>query len=244
MEIDTFSLLLGFCGAALVGLTKTGVPGLGILVVPLMARVFPAKLSVGALLPMLICGDVFGVAYYRRHAQWNKLWGLFPCLIVGLAGGTLVLSKIDSAQLRPLLGCTVLGLVSLELLRRRFNWQNIPNQWWFVVFIGTLAGFVTTVGNAAGSIMGIYLLSKGLPKRQFMGTRAWYFLIVNCIKVPIFWRLGMITAETLRFDLYMAPMIAISALAGKMVLHKIPQGFFNWLVLSLAAVAALHLILG
>jgi len=244
MSMTIHTLLLGLCVAALVGLTKTGVPGLGTLAVPLMATLFPAKLSVGALLPMLICGDIFGVAFYRQHAQWDKLWGLFPSLIVGMAGGTVVLSRIENPQLRPLLGSLVLGLVTLEVLRRRFHWENIPNQRWFVIFMGTLAGFATTLGNAAGSIMGIYLLSKGLPKNQFMGTRAWYFLIVNVIKVPLFASLDMITADTLRFDLSMVPMIAVSAFAGKMLLYRLTQGLFTWVVLLLAAVAAVRLIVG
>ena len=91
--------------------------------------------------------------------------------------------------------------------------------------------------------MAIYLLSMGLDKDTFMGTRAWYFFIVNLSKVPIFLNLGMITQHTLRFDALMIPAIALGAFSGKVALSKIPQKFFNWIVLILAAIAALYLIL-
>jgi hypothetical protein len=244
MNPSAFSWVLAACSALLVGVSKTGVPGLGILMVPLMAMVFPAKLSVGALLPMLLTGDVFAVAYYRQHAQWRRLLELFPCVLVGIGIGTFVLSRTDSAQLKPFLGYFVLALLALELARKRFGWTTVPNQWWFVVLMGSLAGFATTVGNLAGPVMNIYLVSRGLLKNQFMGTTAWYFLIINACKVPIFWKLDMITADTLHFDLVMVPMIVLGALAGKWALPKIPQIFFNSIVLLLAAIAAFILIFG
>ena len=243
MEHSVLTWALGLAAGVLVGLTKTGVPGLGILIVPLMATIFPAKQSVGALLLMLIVGDVFAVTYYRRYTQWNRLWGLFPAVAVGIAAGAGTLSKIDSATLKPMLGWLVLGILGLELARQRFGWTDVPHKWWFVVGTGFLAGFTTTVGNLAGPIMSIYLISKGMPKHQFMGTAAVSFCIVNLCKVPVFAPLGMITGETLRFDLVAIPLIVVGALAGKWLLPRIPQKMFNLTVLILAAVAALRLIL-
>ena len=69
-----------------------------------MATLFRTKQSVGALLLMLMVGDVFAVTYYRRYTQWNRLWGLFPAVVVGIAGGAVTLSQIDSAMLKPTLG--------------------------------------------------------------------------------------------------------------------------------------------
>ena len=62
----------GGLAAFLVGFSKTGVPGLGIVIVPLMVMIFPAKQSVGALLIMLIVGDLFALGWYRHHADWKS----------------------------------------------------------------------------------------------------------------------------------------------------------------------------
>lgn len=234
--------ILGLCAALIVGLAKTGIPGVGILAAPLMVMVFPAKQSVGALLPMLILADVFAVVYYRQHTQWRRLIELFPSVIIGMVAGACVLANLDSTQLKPLLGGLILVLLLVELARRQFGWTDFPHQRWFVIMIGSLAGFATTVGNVAGPIMNIYLISKGLKKEHFMGTIAWYYFIINCTKVPIYLSLGMINSETLQFDSMVIPLIVIGALAGRWVFRKTSPALFNSIVLILAAVAAIRLL--
>jgi len=237
------NLLYGVAAAALVGFSKTGVPGLGILIVPLMAMLFVGKDSVGALLPMLILGDLFALAYYRRHARWEQLWRLLPWVVVGMIPGGLVLWKLDNKSFIPFLGGMVLVLVALELARRKFRFDRVPQAWWFVAGAGFLCGFATTVGNVAGPIMGIYLLSMGLGKKEFMGTGAWYYFIVNSLKIPIFLAIGIINRPTLTFDLWAIPVIAVGALIGAKALPRIPQKVFDGAVIFLAAIAALRLVL-
>lgn len=235
--------VLGVCAALIIGLTKTGVPGIGILAVALMVMVFPAKQSVGAVLPMLIVGDLFAIAYYRRHAQWKRLFELFPCVIAGIAVGTFVLARMEGSCFKPFLGGLILVLLAVELLRQRLGWSNVPHKLWFVVLMGSLAGFATTVGNAAGPIMNIYLISKGLTKDKFMGTIAWYFFIFNCIKIPIYLSLGMINSETLRFNVFMIPMIVLGAVTGRWLLKRISSDLFKKIVLVVAAIAALWILI-
>jgi uncharacterized protein len=235
--------LIAAAAAVLVGLNKTGLPGCGILAVPLMAFVFPAKLSVGALLPLLIAGDICAVIFYHRHAQWKKLLELFPCVLGGIVAGTLVLWKINSAHLKPVLGVLILLLVLVEIWRRYARRGDFPHKMWFTVLMGSLAGFATTLGNAAGPIMNIYFISKGFKKDEFMGTIAWYFLIFNCVKIPIYLGLGMIGPITLKFDLVMLPAVLTGALAGRLLLGVIPQKAFNIIIMFLAAAAAIRLLI-
>ena len=234
--------LLGITAGLIVGLAKTGFPGCGILAVPLMVMIFPAKLSVGALLPLLIAGDICAVVYYHQHARWKKLLELFPCVLGGIALGTFVLWKIDSVQLKPILGGLILVLLALEIVRKRLDLNDFPHRAWFVVLMGSLAGFATTIGNVAGPVMNIYFISKGFQKAEFMGTMAWYFLIFNCIKIPIYTKLDMINQATLRFDLFIIPAVICGALIGRLVLKMVPQKAFSFIVLFLAAVAATRLL--
>ena len=91
MVLTSEQWLVGSCAALLVGITKTGLPGIGILVIPLMAAVFGGRLSVGATLPLLIFGDIFAVLWYHQHARWDNLRNLVPWLVIGIAVGTGVL---------------------------------------------------------------------------------------------------------------------------------------------------------
>ena len=239
------SYLLGWCSAILVGLSKTGLPGVSIPSILLMTEIFAhdARLAMGAMLPVLLVGDVFAVRWFRHHARWDRLWRLFPAVAAGIVLGWYVLKALEEGNdLRPIIGWLILGLLAVEACRWWFAWEHVPRQWWFVGGVGLLAGFSTTVAHAAFPVMTIYLLSQELPKREFIGTAAWFFLILNLIKVPIYAQEGMITSETLRFDLWVAPAAVVGGLLGVFVLGKLPQKVFNVLALSLAALAAVRLV--
>lgn len=244
MEWTWVSVSLGVGAALLVGFSKTGMPGAGIPAVALMAEAFGAdtKLSVGAILPILIVGDLFAIAYYRRHAEWKRLAELAPFVIVGMLPGYVVLRYIPHDWLRVLIGSIILALLALQVFRHFFAREKMPDQNWFVALTGVVAGFGTAVGNAAGPIMSIYFVSRKFDKQQFLGTAAWFFFLVNVSKIPFYAYLGMITPQTLKFDLLLVPIVAVAAIAGAMALKKIPQRTFNILVLVLAAVAAVRLV--
>jgi uncharacterized membrane protein YfcA len=242
MNLTADQWALGVVAALLVGFVKSGVPGLGILIVPVMAAVFPAKQSVGVLLPMLVAGDLFAVAYYRRHALWPQIWRLLAGVAPGMVLAVWTLRFISDGQLKSLLGGMILVLVGLELARQKFSWQ-VLHHWSVSALAGVVTGFATTVGNLAGPVAAVYFVSKDLDKKAFLGTFAWLFLILNATKLPIFAGLGMITPASLWFDALMLPAIAVGAVAGRWALPRIPETLFARLVLILAAVAGLQLLL-
>ena len=234
--------VLAVVTAILVGIAKTGVSGMAILVVPLIAMVFPAKESVGALLPMLITGDILAVLYYRRHARWGQLFKLIPGVAAGMLGGAVFLGRLDNESMRIFLGVFVLLLLFLELTARYLKLKEFKKLHTFAFLIGVMAGFGTTVGNSAGPIMGIYLIMMGLDKKQLMGTGAWFFLIVNTSKLPIFFYHDMIGADTLRFFAYMVPFVILGTYFGRRLLAVLSQKIFDFLVLMFAALSSLWLL--
>lgn len=231
----------------LAGFSKTGIPSIGILSVTLMALAFETKASVGILLPMLIVGDLFAVAYYRRKAIWKHLLVLIPWVLIGIIIGFFVLNWSDNRILQVLIGVIVLILLFIHIVKSRLDErleQMIDKARWFSPLLGVLAGFTTMIGNAAGGIMSIYLLSKRLDKTAFVGTGAWFFLFVNVIKVPFYLHLGLISSETLIFNSWMVPAIVAGAVTGIFVLKRIPQTWFQRIVIALTAIGAIRLIIG
>jgi uncharacterized membrane protein YfcA len=238
-------LILGLC-AFLVGVSKTGIPGFGILVVPLVASVLPAKTSVGVLLPMLIFADLFAAGYWRYHAQWKHLLRLIPWALSGIIVAFFVMDKITDEQLKPIIGIIVLAMLALRYRKKIFRTDNsedkIPTHRAFAPTMGILAGFTTMMAHAAGPVMTIYLLAMKMPKKKFVGTTAWFFFIINWLKVPFSTKLQLITLETLKLDLCLFPLIFLGAVAGIFALKRIPQKIFDILVLVLAAAAAIKLL--
>ncbi len=246
MDFGWAQIVIGIMVALLVGFSKTGIPAAGIFSVTLMALAFPVKDSVGILLPMLITGDIVAVSFYRKQVVWKHLISLIPWVLIGIIGGYFVLRAIDSAHLKILIGVLVISLVALHLIRAKWGdsfLSRFMTSMWFSAFIGILAGFATTVGNAAGGVMAIYLLSKNLPKHQFVGTGAWFFLSVNLLKVPFNLQLGLITLHSLVFNLWLVPVILVGTWIGIKLLPKIPQKYFQTVILLLSVIGAIELML-
>jgi uncharacterized membrane protein YfcA len=236
-------IVVSLC-AFLVGVSKTGIPGMGILVVPLMAGVLPARSSTGVLLGILILADLFAAGYYRQHANRHHLLKVLPPAFAGIVAGYFAMKVVTDEQLRPIIGVIVLVLLGMNYLRMRLGAKDgsVPIRGYFAAGLGFMAGVTTMMANAAGPVMTIYLLAMRLPKMEFVGTSAWFFFIVNSLKVPFSAKLQLMTGQSLLLDLIMLPLIAVGAITGILLLKKIPQKMFEVLIQILAAAAAIKLL--
>jgi uncharacterized protein len=241
-----FSLQQWFLVAAIalmIGASKGGVPGVGILVVPLMANIFPAKVSTGILLPMLLMADGFAVMYYHRHADWKLLRQLLPSSILGIGLSALFMNYLDDQQVKFCIGLIILCMVLIMLLREMgYIQQNLPKTFLFTSCIGVSVGCATMLANAAGPIAGLYLLALGMEKNEFIGTRAWFFLLINAIKVPFSISLGLISKSSLIFNFQCLPLIIIGVFIGIATVKKISPKLFSRLVILLAAISAVRML--
>ena len=235
--------LLAIVAAVIVGFSKAGIGGLGMLAVVIFAQLMPAKQATGMVLPLLCFGDVVATAVYRQHAKWRHIFRLFPWTAAGVLIGYFALDRIDERQARLLVGCIVLSLVAMHFVRRRLAGHETEHGAWFAPTIGVLAGFTTLVANAAGPLMVVYMLAMRLPKLDFVGTGAVFFLILNLFKVPFMVHLGLITAESFRLNLVLAPLVVAGAWFGRKLVMRIDQRAFENIALVLGAVAGAKLLL-
>lgn len=246
MNLDSAQWILAAGAAVVVGLSKTGVPGMGMLAVAVFANLLPTKQASGFVLPLLIIGDLVAVYSYRQHAEWRHLRRIFLWTGAGVVLGALALGRLDDRQARILVGLIVITLVGLHVWRKRAGATVNEGGYgaWFAPTIGVLAGFTTLVANAAGSLMAIYLLAMKLPKYAFIGTSAVFFLLLNLFKVPFMVGLGLITPASFQFNLILAPAVLAGAWLGRWLLPRVSQAWFERLALFLSAAAGLKLLLG
>jgi uncharacterized protein len=235
-------------GAFMVGVSKTGIAGLSILSIALFNHVFPSsKQASGLVLPLLIFGDFVAVFSYRKHTQWGYLWRLFPWTAAGVVLGYLTLGRISDHTARILVGWIIVALVFLSFWRRYVvppNETEAPAFHWSVgAAIGMTSGFITLIANAAGPLMAIYLIAMRLPKMEYVGTAAVFFMLLNLFKVPFMVDLGLITTQSFGFNLALAPAVFLGALAGRWLLKRVNQILFEQLVLLLCAIGGILLIL-
>jgi hypothetical protein len=242
--------LLWICavlGALMVGVSKAGITGLSILSVALFTHVFPSsKQASGLVLPLLIFGDIVAVLSYRAHTQWRYLWKLLPWTAAGVVLGYFALGRISDQTARILIGVIIVSLSILGGWRKYLHAHTEETMgtwhWALAAALGVTAGFITLVANAAGPLMAIYFVAMRLPKMQFVGTAAVFFMVLNLFKVPFMVDLGLITAQSFKFNLMLAPAVLLGALAGRWLLIRINQQLFENLVLALSAIAGVLLI--
>ncbi|MDN3055474.1 sulfite exporter TauE/SafE family protein [Streptomyces sp. SRF1] len=257
----------------LVGFSKTAVSGANTVSLAIFAAVLPARESTGVLLPLLIVGDVLAVRTYRRHAHWGTLWRLFPAVAAGVVVGTVFLLWAGDAAVRTSIGAILLLMAGVTLWRRRTaaradtptaptapTASAVPAVPAAPVVpaapdtdgagarlkagsYGVLGGFTTMVANAGGPVMSLYLLSAGFRKLGFLGTSAWFFLIVNVAKVPFSVGLGLIDGRSLLLDALLALFVVPGAFIGKACVDRINQKLFERLVIAATVLGGLQLLL-
>jgi len=250
-----FSILA--LAASLVGLSKTALPGAGTIAVAAFAAVLPARQSTGALLVLLILGDLFAVRTYHAHADWAVLRRLVPTVLAGVLVGTYFLAAADDHAVRRVIGAILLVLVALTLVRRAAarggrdptrpaaagaaagpRWRG----WLGTSSYGVLAGFTTMVANAGGPVLSMYFLASRFSITRFLGTAAWFFFAVNLAKTPFSVSLGLIGVESLRLDLLLAPAVVVGAMIGRRLARRFNQTLFDRLILALTIVSATYLL--
>lgn len=236
--------LLLAVAAVVIGLSKTGLPGGGTIAVAIFAAVLPAKQSTGTILLLLIVADVFAVIVYRRHANWRALLRLAPAVVIGVLLGVLFLAVADDTGVKRVIGGILLVVVAITVIRRRTARPLDGGRAHTVAAAsyGTLSGFATMVANAAGPVMSMYFVAARFPVKEFLGTAAWFFFIINVAKVPFSAGLGLITPSGLLVDAVLVPLVIVGAVFGRILAGRIAQARFEFFVIALTVVGAVYLL--
>jgi len=242
-QLSYFDLAIVLLVALFIGMAKTGVHGAGMLAVPMLATVFGGQLSSGIMLPMLLLADVLGVWYYHRHASWSHLKILLPWALLGIIVGTITGSYINDSIFKVIMATTII-ISMIIMLWVETKKSEVPKQKLFARATGVAGGFTSMVGNLAGAITSVYLLSVRLPKNVFIGTSAWFFLVINWMKVPFHvWVWHTINWNTVLFDLTLLPAIVLGAWLGITIVRSLSEKMYRWFIIVMTLVAAIGMLL-
>jgi len=243
-EITTIQWAGLALGAMLIGMGKAGIKGTGLLIIPIMAEVFGGKASSGLILPILSMADIIAVRYYNRHAQWAYIWKLLPAAAIGVFLGIWVGELINDEVFKSIMAIIILGSLAFMVWR---EWggkqQPISSNWYMATLFGLLGGFCTMIGNAAGPIMATYLLATDLPKNNFIGTGAWFFLLLNLFKIPFhifIW--NTISWQSFGLNLSVLPAILLGVALGIRLVKIIPEKQFRYFVIAMTFLVAIRLL--
>lgn len=232
--------MIAFSAALLLGIAKSGIKGLAILIVTGLALVYGAKESTGILMPLLICGDILAVIYYKRHVKWVYLIKLLPWMVAGVLVGVVLGKDLPEDLFKSGMAVIILISVAMMYYWERKKDRKVPNHLSFAALMGIMAGFTTMVGNLAGVFSNIYFLAIKLPKNEFIGTAAWLFFIINLFKVPFhIWSWGTINLASFQISLSLIPAVILGFVFGVSIVKKIKNDRYRQLILLLTGLGGL-----
>jgi hypothetical protein len=246
------ALAIGAIAALVTGLSKSALPGAGLLATPLFAMVVEGRAIPGITLPVLMFADLFAVSWYRHHARFDLLRPLARWVVVGFVAGTsfFVVVGSNARVLEVMIAFAIIAVVAVQIVRIvRLSPARAATPAETALY-GTAGGFTTFVSNSAGPIMNTYLVGLGLDRNELVGTSAWFYFSVNLAKIPVYLAIGALSAgghffslRGLAYDALLFPFVLVGLYGGRAILPRLHDRFFIWLVLLLSLGGAVRLLL-
>ena len=236
MNMDP-TLLLASLAALFVGLSKGGLPAIGMMGVPLLSTVMPPMKAAVLLLPIYVISDMVSVWLYRRHFSAINLKILVPAGFLGVLIGWLTAAYTSDAATKLLIG----GMGIVFCLYTWLGKQNGPTQPAHIVkgwFWGTLAGFTSFTSHAGAPPFQVYVLPQRLPKMVYAGTATLLFACINAAKIWPYQMLNPYRAQDLLQAAMLVPAALIGTVLGAYATRKISDvWFFRFVQVSLFAMS-------
>jgi uncharacterized protein len=239
----TDELVMAVAGL-LTGMMRAGFGGgVGVVAAPVLALVIPAKQALGVILPLTLAADVITVRYYWGHWEPRLVKALLPGCVVGIAIGTLLLDLIPEHVFRQLLGGMACVYAVMQMLGRRVTDRLETTSRMGGLIVGVMTGLVSTLLHAGGVVMMLFLAPLGLAGRTFVATAFLVGVALNLVKVWPYLGLGLIDGASLTISLQMIPALAVGAVLGLLLNHKLPKVWFNRMILTIVIVVGVKLLL-
>lgn len=241
--IDPVFVAVAVVAVLIVGLSKAGfLGGLGVVGVPLLALVMPARDAAGMMLPVLLCMDAVAVWMYRKEFDRSILKIMLPGAAVGTLLGWALWSFVSDAVVLLMVGVVTLLFVLDAMLPLRKKLEGLPPSKPWGAFWGSIAGFTSFISHTGGPPFQIYVLPKKLPPAVYAGTTSVFFAIVNTAKLIPYFFLGQLSVNNLSHSAMLAPVGIVGVLLGVWLVRRISAKLFYQIAYWLVLVLALYLV--
>ena len=237
MDLTLIDWLGGFA-AVLVGLSKGGIPAIGMIAVPLLSLSMPPVQAAVLLLPIYVVSDVVGVWLYRHDYSAANLKILIPAGIAGVAIGWLTAAMVSETAVAFLIGSVGIGFCLNQWLRKENGQAPRPPNVLKGGFWGVVAGFTSFISHAGAPPFQVYMLPQKLQKTAYAGTATIVFAVINAAKIWPYQNLRPYTADSLWKAAALVPFALVGTVLGAYLTRRIADVWFYRLVqVSLFAVS-------
>lgn len=225
--IDYTFWAVAIAAVFIVGLSKSGLVGsMGMVAVPVLALVMPARDATGMMLPVLLAMDAIAIWVYRKEANWHVLRIMLPGAVVGTIVGWLLWSVVTDAQVLLVVGIiTILFMLDALLPLRKRLPDTPPSRPWGA-FWGATAGLTSFISHTGGPPFQIYTLPLKMTPTVYSATTAFFFAIVNTMKLAPFYFLGQLSVSNLELSAALIPFGLLGVGIGVYLVRRISTKAF------------------
>ena len=225
------ALFVALFAALLAGIV-TGLTGFGLALIstPILLFVYEPRTVVvlTAIFSIFINSAVVWDSWHEARRRL-ALALLIPALF-GIVVGVEVLSVIDPDYVR--LGVGVIVIFSALLLVRDVRLPGANTRWGTLV-AGSASGALSTSTGLAGPPVVLLLASRGLPKHEFRGTSALYFLPMSVVGLAVLALRGLVEASEVPLGLLLVPAAIAGKAVGTALLARVSERAFRGVTLGL-----------
>jgi uncharacterized membrane protein YfcA len=240
---DPLFVAAALLGVTMLGISKGGFFGLGVMALPLMSLFVSPLQAAAIILPTALAQDVLTVWTYRHNwSPWN-LKIMLPSMTAGIGLAWLMAAALSPAHIRLAIGLIAALFVIRHWFAGRIERFIRPNAVTAVIF-GGVGGVTTMLANAGGPAWQMHLLPQRLDKLTYVGTVTMLFASSNIIKIPAFATLGFLTADNMLVGAALIPMAVVTNCAGIWLVRRTPVQLFYRIAYVLMFLIAVELIRG
>jgi uncharacterized membrane protein YfcA len=225
------ALLVAFLAALLAGFV-TGLTGFGLALIstPILLFVYEPRtvIVLTAIFSIVINSAVVWDSWHEARRRL-ALALLIPALF-GVVLGVETLRVIEPDYVR--LGVGIIVVFSALLLVREIRLPGAGTRWGTLV-AGSASGALSTSTGLAGPPIVLLLASRDLPKHEFRGTSALYFLPMSIVGLIILSFRGLVDASEVPLGLLLIPAAIAGKAVGTALLARVSERAFRAVTLGL-----------
>lgn len=232
---------LAVLAAMLVGMSKGGLPAVGVLGVPVLSLVISPVAAAGILLPIFVVSDMFGLYTYRHAFNARVIALMIVGGTVGVTIGWATAHAVPEWLVTLIVGMVGAVFAASRLLRppvtEARQARTGPGLFW-----GVVTGFTSFVSHAGAPPFQVFVMPLRLEKAVFAGTATITFAYINAIKLIPYWALGQLSAENLHVSAWLALPAVAAVFIGAKLVRILPERTFFLMVTWALLIISLRLV--
>jgi uncharacterized membrane protein YfcA len=148
-------MIIVLAAAGLLASVTTAILGVGgqLLVMPILALLFPARLVIAATLPMFWANAGVTFWLYRQTFKTARVFWVLPGMILSIIAASGIVAHLSGDLLRQVIGSVAVFFLLFTTVGGLLLRKDLSFPLWVGVSLSMVAGVVSTLSNIGGTLL-------------------------------------------------------------------------------------------